>query len=147
MAANIFHFNKLISMNQFLSPKPLFLEVGIAIARIVIGIFLIMHGKEVFDAAKIQEYANWEMFKGNSLMPYLGKAAELAAGILLVLGLFTRFAALITIGTFLYIVFFIGHGKFWSDDQHPFLFALFGLIFFFTGPGCLALDNLVFKKK
>jgi putative oxidoreductase len=80
-------------------------------------------------------------------MPYLGKGAEFVAGVLLLPGLFTRVACLITIGTFAYISFFVGHGKVWMDDQHPFLFVLFGLLFFFTGPGALSLDGMLFKNK
>ena len=134
-------------MNKFFSSSPVSAAYGIALVRIIIGVFLIYHGKEVFDAAKMQEYVKWDNFKSSSFMPYLGKGAEFVAGVLLVLGLFTRVAALITIGTFVYIVFFIGNGKFITDDQHPFLFAVFGLLFFFTGPGALSLDGVLFKNK
>jgi putative oxidoreductase len=65
----------------------------------------------------------------------------------LILGLFTRFAALITVGTFVYIVFFIGKGKFWMEDQHPFLFVLLGVLFLFTGPGSFSLDSKLFKSR
>jgi putative oxidoreductase len=132
-------------MNKFLSPSPIWQQAGLFLIRITIGIFLIIHGKEVFDTGKMQEYAKWDMFK-SSFMPYLGKGAEFVAGVLLLLGLFTRAACLITIGTFAYIVFFIGKGKFWMEDQHPFLFVLFGLVFFFTGPGAWSLDGVIFKN-
>lgn len=97
----------------------------------------------------MQEYAKWESFKemNGIVMVYLGKGAELVAGILLLLGLLTRFGALICIFTFLYIVFFIGGGKFWYQDQHPFMFALFGLLYFFTGAGAWSIDGILFKKK
>ena len=75
------------------------------------------------------------------------KGSEFVAGVLLLLGLFTRLACLITIATFAYIVFFVGNGKFWMDDQHPFMFVLFGLLFFFTGSGAVSLDAMLFKKK
>ena len=117
------------------------------VLRIVIGIFLIIHGKEVFDSAKMEEYAKWDNFKSSSFMPYLGKGSEFVAGVLLLLGLFTRLACVITIGTFAYITFFVGNGKFWMDDQHPFMFVLFGLLFIFTGPGTASLDAVIFKRK
>jgi putative oxidoreductase len=41
----------------------------------------------------------------------------------------------------------VGSGKFWYDDQHPFMFILLALMFIFTGPGAGALDSVVFKKK
>jgi putative oxidoreductase len=134
-------------MNNLLSSKPLWQNTGIALVRILIGFFIAYHGWEVFDATKMKTYTEWDTFKGSSFMPYLGKGAEFVAGVLLMFGLLTRAASLIIIGTFLYIVFFVGKGKFWYEDQHPFLFVLFGMLFLFTGPGSLAIDNLIFKRR
>jgi putative oxidoreductase len=137
-------------MNKFFSPNSMMQENGIAFIRILIGIFLIYHGCEIFDAAKMREYAEWEMFKKNSnssFMPYLGKAAELIAGFMLAIGLFTRIACLMIIGTMLYIAFIIGNGKIWYEDQYPFLFVLFALVFIFTGSGNFSIDKIIFKKK
>lgn len=134
-------------MSKIFSPKAISKDNVLAFLRIVIGLFLIIHGKEVFETDKMTEYAKWETFKGNSFLPYLGKGSELVAGVLLMLGLFTRIAALITMGTFAYICFLVGEGKFWMNDQHPFMFVLFGLLFFFTGPVRFSLDNLFFKTK
>lgn len=78
---------------------------------------------------------------------YAGKAAELLAGILFVLGLFTRIASLLTIGTMCYITFMLGNGIIWNNDQHPFLFVLLALVFFFTGAGRFSLDQYLFSKK
>ena len=134
-------------MQKFFSAAPFGQEAVITILRIVVAVFMIIHGMEVFDAVKMKGYTEWPNFKGSAFMPYLGKGAEFAAGVLLLPGLFTRLASLITIGTFGYITFFIGKGKFWMDDQHPFLFVLFGLLFLFAGPGALSLDALIFKTK
>jgi putative oxidoreductase len=123
---------------------------GIACVRIIVGIFLIYHGWEVFDVAKMKEYATSEMFKHSSwpaFMPYLGKGSEFLSGLLLTTGLFTRIACLIIIGTMLYISFIIGTGKIWMDDQYPFLFALLALVFIFTGPGNFSIDKIIFDKK
>jgi putative oxidoreductase len=134
-------------MKKLFSAESFGVNNVLLVLRLVLGIFLIIHGKEVFDSAKMEEYAKWDTFKTSSIMPYLGKGAEFVAGILLLLGLFTRLASLITIGTFAYIVFFVGNGKFWMDDQHPFMFVLFGVLFFFTGPGAASLDGMFFNKK
>ena len=136
-------------MNRFFSPSPLWQQEGIAIVRIIVGFFMIYHGWEVFDAAKMKEYTTWNTFKdygAPAFMVYLGKGAELVGGILLTLGLFTRLACLIIAGTMLYIVFFVGNGKFWMQDQHPFLFVLLAFVFFFTGPGKWSLDQLIFRR-
>jgi uncharacterized membrane protein YphA (DoxX/SURF4 family) len=75
------------------------------------------------------------------------KAAELVGGILILVGLFTRIAALMLAGTLAYIAFFIGHGKIWYEDQYPFLFVLLFLVIFFTGPGKYSLDHRLFADR
>lgn len=133
-------------LKKLLSTQSISQNNGLAFIRILIGGFIVYHGMEVFMPDKMAEYVKWDTFKSNSIMPYIGKASEFVAGVLLLLGLFTRVACLIIIGTFVYICFFVGTGKFWMDDQYPFLFAIFGLLFFFTGPVKWSIDNLIFKK-
>jgi len=136
-------------MKKLFSTKPLMEENGLAFIRVLVGIFLIYHGSEIFDDAKIKEYAAWDIFKKSSsasFMIYLGKGFELVGGILLALGLFTRLACVIIMGTMFYISFFVGNGKIWYEDQYPFLFALLALVFFFTGPGNKSADHLLFDK-
>lgn len=111
---------------------------------------MIFHGWEVFSEEKMKPYFEWDAFKSfssPSFMVYMGKIAELIAGIFLTIGLFTRLASLVLIFTMLYVSFFVGHGKVWYEDQHPFLFVLLGLVFFFTGPGKLSVDGLLFRRK
>ena len=137
-------------MRRFFLPLPLWQNNGIALIRISVGGFLIYHGCEMFDTPAMNEYFKWDMFKDSSLARvsvYGGKVAELLSGILLVLGLFTRIACLISIFTLCYIAFFVGHGKIWYEDQYPFLFVVIGFVFIFTGPGSLSLDNVIFKKQ
>ncbi len=136
-------------MNSFFSSTPIALSQGIGLVRIILGALIVYHGQEVFNPELMNGYMTWDTFdKSNArLLVYLGKSSELIAGISLLLGLFTRIGALITIGTLSYITFFIGSGKFWYEDQHPFMFVLFGLLFLFTGPGAWSIDALIFKKR
>jgi uncharacterized membrane protein YphA (DoxX/SURF4 family) len=136
-------------MKNLFSPSPLWQSKGVAIIRIITGIFLIYHGSEVFDKTKMLEYASWDLFKNTfspSFLVYTGKGAELVAGFLLLVGLLTRVAAIMVIITFIYISFFVGHGKIWYDDQHPFMYVLLAFVFLVTGPGAWSLDQLLFKK-
>ena len=119
---------------------------AIAIIRIIIGCFMIIHGSEIFSHEKMQVYLSWKI-PGPVFMPYIGKACELTAGILLFLGLFTRLAAIITAITMSGITFMVGQGRFYMEDQPPFMFVLFAFIFFFDGGYKWSLDNLIFKKR
>jgi putative oxidoreductase len=136
-------------MISFFSPSPILLNNGIAILRIVVGLLLFYHGIEIFTSEIMNNYLQGDMFNGpyGKFMVYMGKGSEFVMGILLLLGLFTRIGALLMIGTFSYITFFVGQGRFWYEEQHPFMFALFGVLFLFTGPGAWSLDRLIFKEK
>jgi uncharacterized membrane protein YphA (DoxX/SURF4 family) len=65
---------------------------------------------------------------------------------LLFLGLFTRLAAIIMAITMSGVTFMVGQGRFYMEDQPPFMFVLFAFIFFFDGGYKWSLDNLIFKK-
>ncbi len=136
-------------MTKLLSAEPIWQKSGLVIVRIVIGLLMAYHGLEVFDNAKIVEYSKWDVIKNMPaplFMAYLGKGLELLTGLCFVLGFFTRGAAILMTINMLFIVFKIGNGKFWYEDQHPFLFAIIAIIYFFVGPGAFSLDNLIFKK-
>jgi len=137
--------SKFTNMNKLLSPAPVWPESGLAFVRIVVGIFMVLHGFEIFDRELMKSYLTW--MSAPLSMIYIGKAAELIAGILLTIGLFTRLASIILTGTMLYISLFVGKGRIWYEDQHPFMFVLFGILFFFLGAGRFSVDYLLFKKK
>jgi uncharacterized membrane protein YphA (DoxX/SURF4 family) len=134
-------------MKYFFSSGPLYQQTGIAIIRIVVGLFLVYHGWEVFDAEKMKGYAQWDQFNNQpaTIMVYAGKLAEFIGGIFLTFGFMTRVASLLIAGTMLYISFFVGNGKIWYEDQHPFLFVLLAMVFFFTGPGKWSVDGKIFR--
>ncbi len=110
---------------------------------------MIYHGWEVFSTETMNGYLQWDQFKNSSgkFFVYAGKGSELIAGVFLVIGLFTRLAAIVLIATLGYIAFFVGHGKIWYDDQHPFLFVLLGFVILITGGGKYSLDNIFFGKR
>jgi putative oxidoreductase len=123
---------------------------GISLIRILVGLMMAYHGTETFDAAKMTDYGKWLgdlHFPNPQLMAYLGKGTEFFGGVFLALGLFTRFATVPLSITMLVISFFMGKGKIFMDDQHPFLFVLLFLVFFFVGAGKWSLDYWLFDKK
>lgn len=136
-------------MKQLFSSAPIAQPTALATLRIIVGLLMAYHGLEVFKPEVIKGYAAWDVIKNMPaplFMAYLGKGLELVTGLCFVLGLFTRIAALLMSINMLFICFKIGGGKFYYEDQHPFLFALLALLFFFTGPVKWALDVKLFKN-
>lgn len=122
-------------------------KVAYAIIRMIIGALMLYHGLEVFDSKLMIEYSKWDQFKMlpfSRVLVYIGKGLELLTGLFVMIGFKTKISSLLISINMFVICFFIGHGKFWYEDQHPFLFGLFGLIFFFGGSGIYSLDE--YKK-
>lgn len=122
----------------------------IAIVRIIVGAFMIYHGSELFRPEIMERYYQMlgDMKMSNAVfLSKFGKACELAAGILLTTGLFTRLGAVIMAGAMSFITFGIGEGRVYMEEQHPFMFVLFALIFFFDGGKKWSLDSFIFRKK
>lgn len=137
-------------MHRFFSSSPLWLDGAIATVRIITGLLMIYHGWEAFDDDKMKVYFGWDVFQklpAPIVMIFIGKIIELIAGILLTFGFLTRIGALLLFFVMVYITFFIGHGKFWYEDQHPFLFILLSVIFLFNGGGKYSLDHFLFSSK
>lgn len=136
--------------NLLFSPQPLWQNTGLVLLRITTGLMMAYHGLEIFDRNKLLPYLEWELIKSlpaPEILLYVGKGLEFVTGVCLVLGLFTRIAAIFMAIDMLFICFRIGSGKFWYEDQHPFLFAILALVFFFTGPVKWSLDKLWFNRK
>jgi len=106
------------------------------------------HGLEIFQPEVMAGYQKWEVIQklpSPVFMVYVGKTLEFLTGVCFILGIFTRIAALLMTIDLLFICFVVGNGRFYYEDQHPFLFALLAMIFFFTGPVKWSLDQRIFK--
>ncbi len=127
-------------------------DIGLLILRLVFAIVLLYgHGFEklgvIFSGQEIQ-FMN-PIGIGAKLSFYLASFAEGICAILLLLGLFTRFSALVL--TLNFIVIFIFHA-FMVGDGFPILeprfFYLFSFIaLIFTGGGKFSLDYLLLRRK
>lgn len=137
-------------MPTLFSSEPLWQKSGLVLLRIITGLLMAYHGLEVFKPEVIKGYTEWDIIKklpSPLFMVYLGKGLELVTGVFLTIGLFTRLSALFMCIDMLFICFKVGGGKFYYGDQHPFLFAMLALVFFFTGPVKWGLDFVFFKKR
>jgi putative oxidoreductase len=136
-------------LTKILASDPVSPQKGLAVIRIITGLLMVYHGLEIFDPELIAGYTTWDVIKklpAPTFMVYVGKGLELVTGICFCLGIFMRVASLFMVADMLFICFFVGNGKFYYEDQHPFLFALIALLFFFTGPGSWSLQPTVSRK-
>jgi len=132
---------------KILSPESLWYHEGLVFIRILVGALMAYHGIEIFDRSVMEVYLQWDVIKAlpaPEFAVYSGKAVELLTGICFILGVFTRIAALLMMADMLFICFYVGSGRFYYQDQHPFLFALIAFVFFFTGPVKWSLDERLF---
>jgi putative oxidoreductase len=137
-------------MSKLFSTQSLWQENGLTVIRIITGLFMAYHGLEVFESAKIEEYAKWDSIKDMPaplFMTYLGKGLELVTGLCFVFGFMTRIASILMALVMLFICFKIGNGKFWYEDQAPMLFVLLAMVTFFAGAGSFSVDRLLSKKQ
>jgi len=137
-------------IKKIFSYDPLWSDYGFVAIRILTGLLMAYHGAEIFNRSAMEVYLTWDVIKAlpaPEVMVYLGKGIEFFAGVCLALGLFTRIAALFMAIDMFFICFKIGNGRFYYEDQHPFLFALIALIFFFAGPVKWGLDFLILKRE
>lgn len=124
-------------------------ETGAVILRVVAGLTIFKYGLEIFSADKMNGYVSWLTdlkFPSPETMAYIGKVCELAGGLLMSLGLFTRVAAIPLIITMVVIGFIMGEPEFLAADGSILLLLIF-LHFLLTGPGKLSLDHLLFSKR
>lgn len=118
-------------------------SLGLFIFRIVVGFLFAVHGTvKIFGvptgAGKVAEFAAWPSWWSGII--------ELAAGLLVMSGLFTRAAAFIASGT-MAVAYFWKHQPdgllpIQNDGETAALYSFAFLLLLFTGGGAWALDNL-----
>jgi putative oxidoreductase len=123
----------------------------LVLPRVALGIFLIVKGISfISNTANLESLlAENNLAVGGSFLPLLITTLHLLCGFLIIIGLLTRWAALIMIPILLGAVIFINapRGVFTAESEFGFSLAvLLMLIFFFIeGGGPLSLDDY-FKK-
>ena len=133
-----------------MNPNPVSIN-AIAIARIIVGCYFILHGHELFDSKAMQGFAGYLEkdlgFPYPTLMAYLRTGAELFGGIMLVLGVFTRLGAFLIMFTMLVAAFTAGKGDLLGEGEFTFIYAIFCLVFILVGPGKFSLDYYFSNKE
>jgi putative oxidoreductase len=137
-------------MRTVLSDEPVAFQF-FALFRAVMGLLILNHGLVVFNAEKMDQMAG---FLGESLsmpmpmlMAYLAKGSEFFGGVLLVLGLFTRFACIPLFIAMAVAAFATHEGKIFSEAEPAFMYLVLFCAIFLAGSGKWSLDNLLFAKR
>lgn len=144
----------LLTLKSILTSQP---SYGTLSLRIFGGIIFAAHGAQKlfawFGGYGLDGTGQWMDSIGLSpgyLMALLAGSAEFFGGILLILGLLTRPAALVLAFTMVVAIFAVHfeNGLFMSNNGYEFGLALFALstALIFQGAGKLGLDNVLSKK-
>lgn len=120
-----------------------YLDISLLLLRLTFGgLMLINHGigkwGSLFSGEEIR-FAD-PIGLGMEASLYLAVFAEVLCAVLLVLGLFTRWAAIPLLLTMLVAAVIVHGGDSFADKEHAILFAIPYLILFLLGPGRFSID-------
>ena len=130
------------------------IDLGLLIIRVGLGVLFVYHGWP-----KITGGPETWAWLGKALSSYgitfipeffglIAALSEFLGGTLLILGLFSRTAALFMFGTMaVAVLMHIGINDPFQTISHPLKAAIAFLGLVFTGPGKYSLDTIVFKKE
>jgi len=122
------------------------ISVGLLILRLGMGVLCIPHGYQKLTnfAAFKSQFLNF-MGMGPTLSLGLSTFAEFFCAILVVIGLYTRLAAIPLVINFLVACFWASKSGPFGDGEHVALYAVGFLTLVFTGAGRYSADGM-FRK-
>lgn len=121
-------------------------ELGMAIIRIFTGWFIFRYGRELFNIEELLKFLQKESFPFPVFSGYAAKIIELAGGILLAVGLFTKWVTPPLMVVMYGVIYTTAHGSIF-EGEFPFLFLLLFAVFFLNGAGKWSLDYYFFERK
>lgn len=124
-------------------------DAGLAILRVVAFLLLAsLHGiGKVPPQEGFVGMVGGLGFPAPGLFAWLAGIAEFGAGLLLVIGLLSRPAALLLVVHFLFVVLIAHSGDALGDRELPILFLTTALMFLLTGPGRYSVDALINRRR
>jgi putative oxidoreductase len=128
-------------------------EWGVTVLRVVIGVIFLMHGYQklfVYGIGGVAQGFGQMGIPAPAIGAVLATAAEGLGGLLLILGLFTRFAAIPIAFTMVVAILTAHlHGGFFAPKGFEYPLALLGasVALVFLGSGKLALDNVLWRRE
>ena len=121
-------------------------NVGMLVLRIATGLLLASHGyaKLIKFSTLKYKFMNF-MHLGSTVSLSLIIFAELICGILLILGLFTRFACIPIIIGMIVVVFIAAHGEIFNAGERGMMYLAATFTILFCGPGKISVDGMIGK--
>jgi putative oxidoreductase len=122
---------------------------GIFIVRIFTAVMIIPHGMEIFDnkgMTDLSVFLSESHIPAAHILSYVAKISELLGGVLIAVGLFTKYITIPLIISMAVVIYVMGQGNIFNSDL-AFLFLLLFLALFLSGPGKYSLDYYLFDRK
>jgi putative oxidoreductase len=140
--------------------KPIYAStsaISETLLRVAAGLFLMPHGAQKlfglfggYGLSATADFFQTQLGFSNGYLAALGAGSvEVFGGLLLALGLFTRFAAAaIAVMLLVASTVHLGNGFFWSAGgwEYPVLWAIVALTFVARGGGAWSLDRLIGRE-
>jgi putative oxidoreductase len=116
---------------------------GALLMRLALGVSMAVHGYEkVIPHGGLSHYAHYIASLGIPYwLGYVSAYTEFAGGILLIIGLLTRFAAALVAINMLVAFFYVGIHQGFGIYNYILALAALGIMLTFYGAGALALDR------
>ncbi|MHB1923007.1 MAG: DoxX family protein [Chitinophagaceae bacterium] len=133
-------------MMNFISNPSLMISFGLLLLRIALGAFMLTHGLPKwrnFTQLSAQFPSVFGFTPRRSLE--LSIFAEVFCSVLIILGLFTQFAAIPLLITMIVAAFFIHRQDPFVKKELAMMYGTISLFLFFSGGGVLSLDYLLFN--
>lgn len=136
-------------MKKLLSTKAIAADLGLLLLRLLPFAFLAFnHGINKLNKLTAGGEIKFYDFEGAipaGLALALAVVGELIAPLFIIIGLYTRFAAIPVFITMVVAAFGAHADSPFKEGEHALLFAVFTLILFFTGPGNYSVDKKLYK--
>jgi putative oxidoreductase len=144
--------------NLLVGTTPGLVDLGVFIGRVAIGVCFVIHALGKLGLVGTGNMAGFTEWLTSLGVPYawvqarIAMLSELTGGTLLALGLFTRPACLLLIGT-MAVAGMLGHkgaGYLITNDppgaEYTINLAVICLVFLLIGPGAISLDSMLFQE-
>lgn len=131
-------------LKKLRSTQPLSLDLSLLVFRVAAGGLMLFHGlPKLLGFAERKETFSDPIGLGKTLSLTLTVGAEFFCSILIILGLFTRFAALPLIFSMSVIIFVVHGDDPWKDRELALFYLSSFIGIFLAGPGKYSSDEIL----